>query len=398
MNQILVAAGRLRDAPWLRRPETQAIFTALDGDLGHTRAVGGVVRDTILERLRDDTDIDMATVLLPDAVMARAEAAGMSVYPTGIEHGTVTVKCGETLAEVTTLRRDVETDGRRAVVAFGTDWSEDAQRRDFTLNALYVRADGTLEDPIGGLPDCLAGRIRFIGEARRRIAEDGLRVFRFFRFSASHGGQALDEQGFSACAAAAGTLGHISAERIGFEMRRMLDLPQVSVVLRAMAGIGIIGIDDATLDALSLYEKQADRPGLLGRLALLFQQEAPEIVQARWRLSKGDIAAALSARSAARLLMDMKIDEAIYRHAGELPVAVDLAALHMGWTRAAKAAIKERADKVGRPVFPISGKDLQGRGFPPGPRFGQELGRLEKIWIESEFALDRDGLLGLIEN
>jgi len=397
MNQILVAAGRLRDAPWLRRAETQAIFKLLDGDLGHTRAVGGVVRDTILERLRADTDIDLATQLLPDEVMARAVAAGMTAYPTGIDHGTVTLKCGATLAEVTTLRRDVETDGRHAVVAFGTDWVEDAQRRDFTFNALYVRADGTLDDPLGGLADCLSGRVRFIGQAGQRIAEDGLRVFRFFRFSASHGGQVFDADGLAACAEAAGRLNHLSAERVGVEMRRMLDLPHIATTLAVMNEIGIINLTSETLDALGLYEKQADRPRFFGRLAVLFQQEAPDIVQARWRLSKDDIASALSVRAASRLLMDMKVDEAIYRHAAALPIAVDIAALAMGWTRAAKAAIGDRIDQVGEPAFPLSGKDLLALGFSAGPKLGQALNRLEKQWIESGFALDRDQLLALVE-
>ena len=231
------------EADWLKNPETQAILAALDGAERRTRIVGGVIRDTIMDVKRASADIDMATELLPDEVMARARAAGMASYPTGIEHGTVTLKLGETIAEVTTLRRDVETDGRHAVVAFGTDWVEDASRRDFTLNALYCDADGTLFDPLDGVGDALSGVVRFIGDARQRIAEDGLRVYRFFRFSASHGGQQFDVGGLAACADAAGRLEHLSRERVGAEMTRMLALPKVARTLTEMADIGLFKAD-----------------------------------------------------------------------------------------------------------------------------------------------------------
>ncbi len=222
------AAQRLKNASWLKRPETQRIFVLLDGPEDKTRAVGGVVRDSLLERNRDSAEIDFATQLLPDAVMRRAGEAGIGVYPTGIDHGTVTLKLGDVTAEVTTLRQDIETDGRHAKVKFGTDWRRDAERRDFTLNALYAGADGTLFDPLSGVEDCLAGLVRFIGDADQRIAEDRLRVYRFFRFSASHGHERFDGAGLDAVTRAAGTLGELSAERVGGEMRRMLDLPQVS--------------------------------------------------------------------------------------------------------------------------------------------------------------------------
>ncbi|MCS6760402.1 MAG: CCA tRNA nucleotidyltransferase, partial [Candidatus Devosia euplotis] len=190
-----MSIAALRSAEWLLRTQTQAIFAALDGARGRTRAVGGVVRDTLMEREHANPDIDLATELLPEVVLARAAAAGIAGYPTGIAHGTVTLKLGDALAEVTTLRRDIETNGRHAIVAFGTDWAADAGRRDFTLNALYCGADGTLFDPLDGVEDALAGKVRFIGDAGERIAEDGLRVYRFFRFSASHGQQQFDPAG-----------------------------------------------------------------------------------------------------------------------------------------------------------------------------------------------------------
>ena len=201
---------RISDAEWLSRPAVQAIFAALDGPDGRTRAVGGVVRDSLIGRIREHADIDMATEFLPVTVMQRAKAAGIAAYPTGIEHGTVTLRLDETTVEVTTLRQDVVTDGRHAQVQFGTDWVADAERRDFTLNALYCDADGRLFDPLGGAGDLLNGRVRFIGDAARRIAEDGLRVYRFFRFSASHGGEQFDAEGLAACRDAADDLEHIS--------------------------------------------------------------------------------------------------------------------------------------------------------------------------------------------
>ena len=174
---------RLRRAEWLMRPETQRILAMLDGASGRTRAVGGIVRDTVLGLPTGSTDIDLATELLPEEVSARAAKAGVSVYPTGIEHGTVTLKLEALVAEVTTLREDVETNGRHAVVRFGADWVRDAERRDFTLNALYARMDGSLFDPLAGLDDCLGGKVRFIGragKADRRGSAAGLPLLQVF--------------------------------------------------------------------------------------------------------------------------------------------------------------------------------------------------------------------------
>ena len=200
------AETRLCTAGWLQNPALQRIFKALDGGAGRTRAVGGVVRDTLMAHDRTSTDFDLATELSPDQVVKRAHAAGIASYPTGIEHGTVTLKANDLVAEVTTLREDVETYGRHAKVEFGTDWRRDAERRDFTLNALYAGPDGQLFDPLGGAADCLAGIVRFIGDADQRIAEDRLRVYRFFRFTASHGHEQFDATGLVAVKRAAGTL------------------------------------------------------------------------------------------------------------------------------------------------------------------------------------------------
>lgn len=385
-------AEKLVGAQWLVRPETQAIFAALDGAAGRTRAVGGVVRDTLLDRTRDNPDIDMATELVPDEVIARAEAAGIAHYPTGIEHGTVTLKLGETLAEVTTLRRDVETDGRHAVVAFGTDWVEDAQRRDFTLNALYCNADGTLFDPLDGVHDALAGRVRFIGDASQRIAEDGLRVYRFFRFSASHGGERFDADGLAACRAAVGALGHLSAERVGAELLRMLGLADIARTLAVMAQIGLLEIAEPRLRAMVAYEEIGGAQAV-ARLALIGD---PAALQGRWRLSNEVVAGAQKIFAAADMIVAGRVGEAAYRFGEGAVDGLAVAAAREGWSR---DLLAETARELGRTVvgaFPISGRDLTQRGMRPGPELGAELARLERAWIESGFTLEKADLLALL--
>ena len=383
----------LANAGWLNRPEMQAIFAALDGGRRRTRAVGGAVRDAVMGRDHGN-DIDLATELLPEEVIARAKAAGIASYPTGIEHGTVTLKLGDTLAEVTTLRRDVETDGRHAIVAFGTDWVEDARRRDFTLNALYCAADGTLYDPLDGAEDARNGRIRFIGDAAQRIAEDGLRVYRFFRLSASHGGERLDPDGLTACAAAVGGLGHLSRERVGSEVMRMLALPKVGLTLAVMSEIGLLPLSDTALRALVAYESLGGQSATT-RLALIGGDRL-DALQADWRLSNDAVVAARNIARAATLLGEDRIAEAAYRH-GEAAVEGLAAAAAMeawGLARLAEAARVLGAMVV--PPFPVSGHDLAGLGFAPGPALGQELARLERAWIESGFALGKGELLALV--
>lgn len=383
----------LADADWLNRAETQTILAALDGAKRRTRVVGGAVRDAVMGRTHG-SDIDMATELLPDEVVARATAAGIASYPTGLDHGTVTLKLGETVAEVTTLRRDVETDGRRAVVAFGTDWVEDARRRDFTLNALYCAGDGTLYDPLGcGIEDARAGLVRFIGDPGQRLAEDGLRVYRFFRLSASHGGERLQPDGLAACAAAVGKLDHLSRERVGGEMLRMLALPKVARTLAAMSEIGLLPLGDRALNALVAYEGLGGQSAVT-RLALI-GADALDALQEQWRLANDTVAAARAVTAAAALLADDRIAEAAYRH-GEAAVEGLAAAASVGqWS---SARLSEAARVLGAtvvPPFPVSGHDLAGLGMAPGPALGRELARLERAWIESGFALGKGELLAL---
>ena len=385
----------LQSAEWLNRPETQTILALLDGDKRRTRAVGGVVRDTILERQRDNPDIDLATELLPDEVIARATAAGIAWYPTGIEHGTVTLKLGETLAEVTTLRRDIETDGRHAVVAFGTDWREDARRRDFTLNALYCAADGTLFDPLHGLEDALASRIRFIGDAAQRIAEDGLRVYRFFRFSASHGGQQVDAAGLRAASDAVGQLDHLSRERVGAEMLRMLALPSVARTLAVMAEIKLLALRTEAIPALLAYEATGGRT-VAARLALM-APDALDDLQARWRLPGDVVKATRSVVEAADLVAADRIGEAAYRHGEAAVDGLAVAGARDGWSRDRLAEAAREMGRLRIPELPVSGHDLTSLGMSPGPALGHQLARLERVWIESGFTLEKGELLALVE-
>jgi poly(A) polymerase len=387
------ALQRLKDAPWLRDPATQKVFALLDGAKGKTRAVGGAIRDTLVDHQREATEIDFATELLPREVMRRAAEAGVKAYPTGIEHGTVTLKVDNRVAEVTTLREDIETDGRHAVVRFGWGWTRDAERRDFTMNALYCDMDGELFDPINGAEDCMNGVVRFIGDANRRIAEDKLRVFRFFRFSASHGNEQFDEDGLVAVHKAASELGHISSERVGAEIRRMIDLPRIARTFETMSEAGVVSLPLDLLERLGTYERRAHKPNSIGRLAILIQSLGTRSVKKQWRLSNDEIATADAILVAAKLITDFRINEAAYRFPAFLSDAVEVAATFAGWTEAGKSAIVEHLSTIDVPKFPVSGSDLLQRGMRPGPKVGAELDRLEQKWIQSGFKLGRDDLL-----
>ena len=389
--------ARLRSADWLRRDETQTMLKLLDGEEGKTRAVGGIVRDTLLGRDLAPADIDFATALLPHEVAIRAERAGIAVHPTGIEHGTVTLRLDTLVAEVTTLREDVETDGRRALVQFGTDWTRDAERRDFTLNALYAGMDGELFDPLGGLHDCLAGKVRFIGDPARRIEEDRLRVYRFFRFSASHGGEKFDAAGLEACRAAADRLDALSAERVGNELRRMLSLPRVATTLKAMVEADILALSGETVRLLHSYERRARRPDFSARLAIIIAETGVQRVKTRWRLSNDEIAAAEVILTVAQLVRDYKLHEAAYRYPAGLADGIEVAAILADWTEAGKSAVLDQLQGLSVPRFPVSGGDLIKLGLRPGRALGAELDRLEQLWIESGFALDREALLATLK-
>jgi tRNA nucleotidyltransferase/poly(A) polymerase len=400
------APPSLKDAGWLKRPEIVRVFAALSGDDVETRAVGGAVRDALLGR--PVTDIDFATTAVPENVMALARKAGLKAIPTGIAHGTVTVVADGVSCEVTTLRRDIETFGRHAKVAFTTDWSEDAQRRDFTLNALYAGANGTLYDPLGGYEDLLAGRVRFIGDAVARIREDYLRILRFFRFNAYYGKEPLDAAGLSACVKERNGLAQLSAERIAVELRRLLVAPHAFEGVEALFDFGLLSdiLGSAPrldrLVRLIAIETACDRvPNAILRLAALsvfVAEDAPRLA-ARFKLSNAEQAMlALGADETfdAALPDDAAAKRLLYGIGAErFPMKVLLAwaasgapADNVAW--ACALTLPERWQV---PAFPLRGPDITALGDFKGPEIGEMLRKVEQHWIDGGFTQDRDQLL-----
>ncbi len=380
---------RLTD-PWVADPRTQAVCATLTGAGHQALFVGGCVRNALLGQ--PVADIDIATDARPERVQALAAAAGLKAVPTGIDHGTITVVADHAAFEVTTFRRDVSTDGRRATVAYATDIAEDAGRRDFTMNALYARPDGSVLDPLGGLPDLRAGRVRFVGDPARRIAEDYLRILRFFRFHAwyGHPEDGLDPEGLAACAAARDGLARLSRERIGAEMTRLLEAPDPAPALGSMAASGILaavlpGADPAAIGPLVAFERAAGlAPDRHRRLAALGPQAAPGWAS-DLRLSRADrrrleaIAAAMGGDPAA----------GAYRHGAEAARdAALIAAASLGALPPPDLAARVARGAAAR--FPLRAADLPGL---KGPELGAALKRLEADWIASGFTLDRAALL-----
>lgn len=406
-------APSLAGAEWLRQRGTLAVLAALNGDGVETRAVGGAVRNALLGL--PVTEIDLATTAEPDRVIALAERAGLKTVPTGIDHGTVTVIVEGKPFEVTTLRRDVENFGRHAKVAYTTSWEEDAKRRDFTLNALYADRDGNVFDPIGGYGDLQAGRVRFIGEADARIKEDYLRILRFFRFHAYYAKGAMDDEGLHAAVRLRAGLDHLSAERVAGEMRRILVAPGAI----GLVAPGAIGAVEALFDhgllttvlggvprlvrferLVAIEEANGLVPSSALRLAALavFVEENVARLADRLRLSnaeQGVLAlgalgadAALPGEEAAKVLL-YRLGPDAYRSRLLLAWAdADVRPEDSGWRNALALLARWQA-----PDFPIGGNDVMALGALKGPEIGELLKRLERDWIESGFALDRDQLL-----
>ncbi len=395
----------------LRDPQVRSVFAALDAEAGATRIVGGAVRDALLGR--SVADADFATILTPNEVVARCEAAGLKTVPTGIEHGTITVVAEGRPFEVTTLRRDVETDGRRAVVAFTTDWKEDAARRDLTINALYCDAQGEVFDPLDGRSDLKAGRVRFIGDAEARIREDYLRILRFFRFFAWYGSGRPDADGLKACARLKSGIATLSAERVWAELKRLLSAPEPGRALLWMRTTEVLqktlpeswGID-AVHRLVAAEKAEGWEPDPLLRLEAILPPHRARIdaLAERLRLSRSEAARLTAWANAPE--PDPDTSEAdfartLYRAGQDGTVDRLRHAL-------AREADKGNADAVGRcrallsrvqrwqrPTFPVSGKDIVAAGTEPGPAVGKRLRELEDRWIESGFALDREALLRL---
>jgi poly(A) polymerase/tRNA nucleotidyltransferase (CCA-adding enzyme) len=399
----------LRDWPLLKDTALRAVLAALDGEGRSTRIVGGAVRDALLGRAV--VDADLATVFPPDEVTARAEGAGLKAVPTGIAHGTVTVVAEGRPFEVTTLRRDVATDGRRAVVHFTTDWAADAARRDFTMNALYCDIAGDILDPLGGLGDLRAGRIRFIGSAEDRIREDYLRILRFFRFFAWYGSGRPDAEGLKACAKLKRGLATLSAERVWAELKRLFAAPDPTRALLWMRTTETLqkalpeswGID-ALHRVVAAERAEGWSPDPLLRLEAIIPPHRARIdaLSARLRLSNaeaGRLRAWADAPEPDPALSADDLVRVLYRK-GTQGV---LDRLRHGLAREAEAGHTHARDDLRRlirfaeawerPAFPVTGKDLVAAGMPPGPEVGRRLKALEERWVESGFALSRDEML-----
>lgn len=397
---------RLDRAAWLTRRGTQAVFDALERGGYAARAVGGVVRNALMGR--PVSDVDIATTANPAEVMRLAAVAGLEVVPTGLAHGTVTVVVDHVPYEVTTLREDVATFGRHAHVVFTADWAADARRRDFTMNALYCGADGTVYDPLGGYADVVARRVRFIGDARTRIREDYLRILRFFRFTAEYTGERPDADGLSASVREREGLARLSGERVHQEMTRLLEAPQALAAIEAMADHGLLTEVLPVAPRLPLLRRLIEierglglAPAPLLRLGVLAVEvrEDAERLRDRLKLSTAEFAsllrasirrAALGAASAER---EAKVY--LYRHGADPyrervlldwarlgvpprdPLLRDLFLLPTRWTA---------------PVFPLRGADVLALGVPPGPRVGHLLRQLETWWIDTGFKTDSQAL------
>lgn len=379
------------EGDWIADPATQAVFDALESGGHRAFFVGGCVRNALLRQ--PVTDIDLSTDAVPTEVIRLTAAAGLKPVPTGIEHGTVTVVSEHTGYEVTTFRRDVETDGRRAVVAFSTDKLDDARRRDFTMNALYADRRGTVIDPLGlGLSDLAAGRVRFIEDAEARIREDYLRILRFFRFHAwyGHPENGIDPDDLGPIAANSAGLETLSRERIGHEMRRLLAAPDPAPSLSAMASTGVLGHvlpgADARHVAPLVHAESllSVAPDAMRRLAILAGESAATAL----KLSKTEARRLDLLRE--EMASDRGIEELGYRFGAEL--AVDVALLRaVSGNRPPDLSAQGLARRGAEARFPLKAKDLMPRY--EGPDLGRKLAELERDWIESSFRLDRTALL-----
>jgi poly(A) polymerase len=394
-------------APWFLRPETQAVFTCLNQEGFEVRAVGGAVRNTLAGRAV--TEVDFATTAKPDDMMRLAAKAGLKTKPTGIAHGTVTLIAGGFPFEVTALRCDVETHGRHAIVAFGSDWAQDARRRDFTVNALYADVQGRVYDPLGGLDDLRAGRVRFAGEASARIREDYLRTLRFFRFSADYATGEFDREGIAAAIQERAGLLKLSRERVRMELLRILTARRAGEAIEVMDESGLLllllggAMRRLRFERLCQIEKALGlAPDAIFRLAALaiFTEEDAGRLSAKLRLSSQE-ANQLAVLASLRPYLPAGMEKALlkkllYRlgpqaYLGRLLIAwasQDAAPDDAAWRFAAGLASSWH-----KPEFPLKGADLIAIGLSPGPAVGALLRDLEEEWAAGGFAASREMLL-----
>jgi len=375
---------------------TRRVVRALTRQGATVRFCGGAVRDALLGVAV--ADIDLATPDPPEVVAKLAAEAGLSTHPTGIAHGTVTIVADRRPYEVTTLRQDVETFGRKARVAFTGDWRADAARRDFTINALYADPDGTLHDYFDGRADLAAGRVRFIGDARERVREDALRLLRFFRFEARFGQGEPDAEALAACRALAALAGGLSGERVRAELFRLLSGPRAPRAVRLMAEVGLLAVilpEAIHADRLEALVAAGEPGDPVLRLAALIEDGT---AAQRLRLSNAEarrltelsppltLAATADTRTHRRMLYAHEMQRV--RDSAWLALAETGDPRYRGWIAA--------ADAWTRPRLPVTGADARAAGIAPGPAMGAALRRVEDAWIDSDFSLDRAACLALL--
>lgn len=414
----LEPVGQLGPEPWLVDADTAAVLDAIESDGRPARFIGGCVRDAICHK--PVFDVDIATPERPERVMELLEQHGIRVVPTGIKHGTVTAVMESRSYEITTLRTDVETDGRHATVAFTDDWIADARRRDFTFNALSATRDGMVYDPFDGMQDLAHGYVKFIGKPSSRIAEDYLRILRFFRFRATHGRPPENPEALMACRMAAEHLKELSTERVRDELLKILAAPNPAEILILMRGENVLqqvlpeAEDPGRLRAVEWLETKATRidglePDRLRRLAATFRADADSelasAIAVRWRLSNhdhnrlADMVGPLGLEPDAPLQFRRKrlyqlgaetfLDRALLTWAAE--VAAD-PRLPSARTRAWIETL-ELAAGWESPTLPITGSDVMAAGVRHGPAIGKMLSAIEEWWIDGEFRASREDCL-----
>jgi tRNA nucleotidyltransferase/poly(A) polymerase len=396
----------LADAAWLRGGALPRLLAVLDGNGEEARVVGGAVRNALLGLAVEE--IDVATTALPDEVVKRVTAAGFKPVPTGIEHGTVTVVIDKHPFEVTTLRQDVETFGRHAKVAFGRDWKADAERRDFTINALSATRDGAVYDYVGGLDDLAARRVRFIGDARQRIAEDYLRILRFFRFHAAYAVGHPDPAGLSACIGGRDGLGQLSRERVRMELMKLLVATHAAPTLTAMSDAGLLMRFIGGVPYLASFGNMVkveavigeppDPVRRLGALAVMVAEDAERLWQ-KLRLANTEHERLASMAEGWRRISpgfgELAVRALLYRLGPQH--FTDHALL--GWARS-RASSHDEAWRAlttlpahwTAPVFPLKAADFIQRGIAKGPALGAALAAAEKAWIAAGFPSDQAAL------
>jgi poly(A) polymerase len=398
-------APHLRNAAWLNQAEVTRLLALLNRDGEEARVVGGAVRNAMLNL--PVGEVDVATTALPEEVMRRVETAGGKAIPTGIAHGTVTAVIGQKAFEVTTLRQDVETFGRRARVAFGRDWRADAERRDFTVNALSAAPDGEVFDYVGGAADIAARRVRFIGEPQRRIEEDRLRILRFFRFHAYFAAGAPDGAGLHACIAARAGLETLSRERVRMEMLKLLLAPRATPTLAVMAESGLLVTVLGGVPFLASFENmikveaalgvEPDAIRRLGALGVWGAEDAERLTQ-RLRLSSAESERLLALEHWWRVVPqpDAQAGHALLYRLG--PQSFSDRVL-TAWARSTAGAADERWHALAAlpqrwtaPAFPFKAADFARRGIVAGPALGAALRAAEVAWIAADFPTDRAAL------